>query len=142
MKNVRFGLLVLLGSMCLFGAQELNADQVYAFKYDDVEKFKTAFAEKHNQCFLVNKKTYSPIVIAIKTDRIKVFQYLIDSKSDIEKSCEDKTPLMYAAQYGKLDMVKELLKAGAKKDVSNPKGNKALDYAVRENNTAIIELLK
>jgi len=54
----------------------------------------------------------------------------------------NKTPLMYAAKYGHLDIAKLLLKSGAKKDLLSPKGKTALDYAKKYEQEAIISFLK
>ena len=56
-------------------------------------------------------------------------------------ACTGKTPLHYAAKYGRLEMLKKLIDAGA--DISKAyKGRTPLDYAKKYENTEIIEYLE
>ena len=48
------------------------------------------------------------------------------------------TPLIYAASNGKIEVVKELLKAGANKKLKDKRGRTAYDYARKEETKALL----
>ncbi|RZL44059.1 MAG: ankyrin repeat domain-containing protein [Pedobacter sp.] len=105
-----------------------------AFKADDYEILaKELKAEKLtvNDCLDVEGSSYSFFALAIRMDKTKIFDSLIANKADLEKTCADKTPLMYASKYGKLEMAIALIKAGANLKATNKEGKTALDYAKR-----------
>ena len=52
------------------------------------------------------------------------------------------TPLMFAVMANSTEMVKYLLKHGANPHIKDATGNSAIDYAKKEKNMEIIELLK
>lgn len=95
-----------------------------------------------NDCFELKEKPYSLFAISIKMDKQKVFSELINQKADLNKICEDKSPLMYAVKYGKLSMVKQLVEAGADVNVRNSEGANAFYYAQKYEQKEIEEYLK
>ncbi|WP_428071076.1 ankyrin repeat domain-containing protein [Chryseobacterium gambrini] len=95
-----------------------------------------------NDCFELKEKPYSLFAIAIKMDKKGVFSGLISQKADLNKICEDKSPLMYAVKYGKIAMVKELIEAGADISVRNSEGANAFYYAQKYQQKEIEEYLK
>lgn len=95
-----------------------------------------------NDCFELKEKPYSLFAIAIKMDKQKVFSELINQKADLNKICEDKSPLMYAVKYGKISMVKQLVEAGADINVRNSEGANAFYYAQKYQQKEIEEYLK
>ena len=95
-----------------------------------------------NDCFELKEKPYSLFAIAIKMDRQKVFSELINQKADLNQICEDKSPLMYAVKYGKINMVKQLIEAGADINVRNSEGANAFHYAQKYQQKEIEEYLK
>ncbi|MCY1661154.1 ankyrin repeat domain-containing protein [Chryseobacterium sp. SL1] len=95
-----------------------------------------------NDCFELKEKPYSLFAISIKMDKQKVFSELINQKADLNKICEDKSPLMYAVKYGKLIMVKQLVEAGADVNVRNSEGANAFYYAQKYQQKEIEEYLK
>ena len=55
---------------------------------------------------------------------------LLGAGADINKQTnEGSTPLMLAANYGKIEIVGELLKRGAKKELKNKNGKTAYDLS-------------
>lgn len=141
-KNLTVVLLLLF--VCKINAQELSSSQINAIKSDDTELFKQEFAkENYNQCFDIKESSYNILAIAIKMDMLKIFSYLLNNDEvDINKICDNKTPLMFAAKYGKEHLVKELIDKGADKNITNSKGYSAKNYAERENFPKIVELLR
>jgi ankyrin repeat protein len=49
---------------------------------------------------------------------------------------------MWAAVYGNDDAVKELLKAGADKSLKDEDGKTARDWAIKNNRTRVVEVLR
>lgn len=130
-------------SLQMLTAQELTSAQVEALKSDDVSLFQKEFPkETFDQCFNIKESSYNLLAIAIKMDTPNLFEFLLNSTIDLNKMCDNKTPLMFAAKYGKYDFAKKLVNKGADKTITNSKGYTARDYAERENFSAIVELLK
>ena len=94
-----------------------------------------------NECFQLQEKPYSLFAIAIKLEKEKIFNYLIEQKADVNKICEDKSPLMYAVKYGNLKFTKKLVEAGANINLENEEGKTAIDYAKKYAKKDILEYL-
>jgi ankyrin repeat protein len=84
-----------------------------------------------NDCFEIEGSSYSLLALAIRMEKPNIFNALMENKADLNKVCSDKNPLMYAAKYGKLEIAKALVKAGADLKLVNKEGKTALDYAVK-----------
>lgn len=124
-------------------AQELTQAQAQLVKQDDLELFKKEFTkDNYSQCYDIKESTYSLLAICIKIDSPKIFDYLLENGAKVNDICDDKTPLMFAAKYGKEDYALKLLKKGADKNITNSKGKTAKDYAEKNNYASIAEMLK
>lgn len=132
---------ILLMCVCSFAfAQQLNDKLKDAFKTDNAEAVLAEVkAQKAsvNDCFSIEETTYSLLAISIKMQRPQILNALIAAKADLDKVCNGKSPLMYAAKYGQLDFAKALVKAGANVAVANKDGETALDYAVKYKNKEV-----
>lgn len=95
-----------------------------------------------NECFKLKEKPYSLLAIAIKLEKHKLFDFLVEQKVDINKICEDKSPLMYAVKYGNITFVKKLVIAGADVKLENEEGRTAIDYAKKYDQKEILEYLQ
>jgi len=61
--------------------------------------------------------SYCPLSETIRFRAIKCFNWLISHGADVNRSCDGYVPpLMHAAKYGTLDMVKTLIAKGADKN--------------------------
>ena len=117
-------------------AQAIEADNpVVLFDELKTQKFEI------NDCFELKEKPYSLFAIAIKMNKQKIFSELINQKANLNKICEDKTPLMYAVKYGNITMVKHLVEAGAEVNAKNNEGKNAFDYAQKYGQKEIEEYL-
>ena len=129
----------------LVNAQQLNSPIKRALEADDSTALVSAVKEAQYQlddCFDVEGYGYTLLAISIKMNKAAVFSYLIGKKITLNKICKDKSALMFATKYGKLDMVKALVNAGADiKQLSDEKET-ALDYAVKYKQVAIEEYFK
>lgn len=127
----------------LLSAQELSNDQITILKYDNAAKFSELISKQDlEKCFTVKENSYTMLALAIKMNSTKVFDKLLEQRPDLEKICDGKTALMFAAKYGNTDFAKKLLESGAKKDTKTDKGYSALDYAKKYEKTEIVKLLE
>lgn len=122
-------------------AQELSADQLKTFRTDNLESFQKDFSqEDFSKCYTVNGTKTDLLSLSVKENKKNVFNYLV-SKTDVNKSCSDVTPLMNAAASGNMDAAKMLMKFGAKKEAKDSKGKTAKDYAVKNKQSAMAMVL-
>lgn len=123
-------------------AQEISSEIKYALKNDDAKALKKELNKENiNICFEVGNSEYSLLNLSIKLDAKACFELLLTKKVDVDKECSGKTPLMYSAKYGRLEMAKMLIKNNA--DINKKyKGRSALDYAKKYEKTALIEYFK
>ncbi|WP_449389188.1 ankyrin repeat domain-containing protein [Chryseobacterium lineare] len=122
-------------------AQELSAEQLKAFTTDNPESFQKVFnQEDFSKCYTVNGTKTNLLSLSVKENKKNTFNYLVN-KVDVNKSCSDVTPLMYAATSGNMDAAKILMKFGAKKDIKDNKGKTAKDYAAKSKQSAMVSVL-
>ncbi|KQM62549.1 ankyrin repeat domain-containing protein [Chryseobacterium sp. Leaf201] len=127
----------------LLSAQELTTEYKYMVTYDDLAKFSALVNKENiNTCYQNENNSYSLLALTIKLNSKQVFQKLISEKADLEKICDGKTPLMFAAKYGNLEFAKKLLENGAKKETKTDKGYSALDYAKKYEKAELVKLLE
>ncbi|WBX76645.1 ankyrin repeat domain-containing protein [Tenacibaculum ovolyticum] len=73
-----------------------------------------------------NISTFCKLIIAGNYDAVKM---LIENGTNINRKSTGLTPLMFAARYNKVEIVKLLIKKGAKLKVKSERGYTALNYA-------------
>jgi len=143
MKKIITATLVLGLSIFANGlfAQELSQEQSKAFTTDNLESFQKVFnQEDFSKCYTVNGTKINLLSLSVKENKRNTFNYLVN-KVDVNKSCTDVTPLMYAAISGNMDAAKILMKFGAKKDIKDSKGKTAKDHAVKNKQSAMTLVL-
>ncbi len=141
-KNRVLILLAALTALASFG-QELTNEIATHIKHGNTEKLeKFTSPELINECLgVADSKKYNYLAISIKLKSMKSLQFFIEKGSNINGVCADKTPLMYAAKYGQLEMAKYLVEKGADLNTSI-RGYTALDYARHYNHPEIRKYLK
>ncbi|WP_158974253.1 ankyrin repeat domain-containing protein [Cellulophaga sp. L1A9] len=89
-------------------------------------------------------KNVAPLSIAVAQSDLNTVKKFIEFGADIEVKTEvnGMTPLMYAARYNNVSMIKLLLDNGANKDAVSKMGFTALKYAELSGATAVSALLK
>lgn len=123
--------------------QELTNEHKQMLKYDNTAYFATLVNKENiNACYPIENTAYTLLGLAIKMNSKEIFQKLIDEKADLEKNCDGKTPLMFAAKYGNTELARKLLANGARKDTKTDKGYTALDYAKKYEKSEMIKLLE
>ena len=100
------------------------------------------------KCFNADKKVItsaydaSPLNVAILKGDIQSVLKFIEYGADVNEKSEEMTPLMTAARYNKVEIIKILLAQGAKPGVKNEKGFTALKYAQLSNAAEAVAILK
>ncbi|EJL68104.1 ankyrin repeat domain-containing protein [Chryseobacterium populi] len=124
-------------------AQELTNEHKQMLKYDNTAYFADLVNKENiNTCYQIENNSYTLLGLAIKMNSKEVFQKLIHEKADLNKACDGKTPLMFAAKYGNTQLTKKLLLSGAKKDIKTSAGYTALDYARKYEKPEIVKILE
>ena len=132
--NSRLKQLILITLFTTIGSasygQELTNKIAWSIKYGRTENFKHLIAaDRINECVGVeDSKKYNYLAISIKLKSMKSLRYFVENGADIEGVCADKTPLMYAAKYGRLEMARYLVQQGADLNATF-KGQNALNFA-------------
>ena len=106
-----------------------------------------SFASNTN--FIGNQKTQnifsespSTLAIAISKGEIETVKQFIESGTKVNKKLNGLTPLMYAARYNKVEIIKYLLQKGADRDIKDSQGFTALNYAELSYANEAIAILK
>lgn len=84
----------------------------------------------------------SALAIAISKGEIEIVKQFIESGTKVNKKLNGLTPLMYAARYNKVEIIKYLLQKGANRDIKDSQGFTALNYAELSNAYEAIAVLK
>ncbi|RXM41573.1 ankyrin repeat domain-containing protein [Flavobacterium sp. YO64] len=84
----------------------------------------------------------SPLNVAVSKGDLAFVKKLIEYGGDVNEISEDLSPLMIAARYNKVEIMKVLIANGAVVNKKNEKGYTALKYAELSNATDAIAILK
>ncbi|WP_103071688.1 ankyrin repeat domain-containing protein [Aquimarina sediminis] len=86
----------------------------------------------------------SPFCISIAKGDYEMVKKMVELGTEINKISEGMTPLMYAARYNRVEIIKLLIANGAKINMKNSKGYNAIKYAelsgAKEAKALLIEL--
>jgi len=145
MKKIISATLLLAISIFANGlfAQEISKDQMRIFQTDNLDGFKKVFKkDDFNKCFAIKENSYDLLALSVKYERKNIFNFLLGNTTDVNRLCNNQSPLMVAARYGKADMAQSLLKKGANKTLKNANGETAKDFAVKYEKANLTNLLK
>lgn len=134
MKKIISATLIIAISIFANGlmAQEISKDQMKIFQSDNLQEFKAAFkSDDFNKCFAIKENSYDLVALSVKYERKNIFNFLLSNTNDVNRMCNNQSPLMVAARYGKADMAQSLLKKGANRTLKNANGETAKDFAVK-----------
>ena len=84
----------------------------------------------------------SPLCNAILRGDMATVKKFIEYGTDVNEMSNGLTPLMFAARYNKLEILKYLIEKGADKQIKDERGNTALKYAENSKSLEAIEFLK
>lgn len=107
------------------------------------------FSFASNTNFIGNQKTLniysespSTLAVAISKGEMETVKKFIESGTKVNKKLNGLTPLMYAARYNKVEIIKYLLQKGADRNIKDSQGFTALKYAELSNAYEAIAILK
>lgn len=121
----------------------LPKELLSSIEKNDLKKFeKLSSGRDLNLCYqsTYDKKSLLALAIIYKAESIVI--YLIDKGCSISQVCANKTPLMYAAKYGHLDLVKLLISKGADVSTISEKGKTALSYSIEYEHPEVEDYLR
>lgn len=84
----------------------------------------------------------APLSVAISKGEIETVKKIIEYGADVNEKLNGITPLMYAARYNKVEIIKYLLLKGADRNIKDSQGFTALKYAELSNAYEAIAILK
>jgi ankyrin repeat protein len=84
----------------------------------------------------------APLSVAISKGEIETVKKFIEYGMDVNEKLNGMTPLMYAARYNKVEIIKYLLQKGADRNIKDSQGFTALKYAELSNAYEAIAVLK
>lgn len=84
----------------------------------------------------------SPLCLAISKGDLNAIKKLIEYGADVNEKSNGMTPLMFAARYNKVEIMKFLVTKGGKIKVKDSKGFTALKHAELSNAFDAIQYLK
>ncbi|GAA4270718.1 hypothetical protein GCM10022258_00110 [Aquimarina gracilis] len=88
------------------------------------------------------KSKVNPFCMAIVKGDLEAVKKMIELGSDVNERSEGMTPLMYAARYNRVDIIKVLVEKGANIKARDSKGYKAIYFAKLSNAKEAIALLE
>jgi len=84
----------------------------------------------------------SPLCTAIYKGDLATVKKFVEYGANINEESNGMTPLMFAARYNKVDIIKYLLEKGADKSVKDERGFTAVKYAELSNSAEAMAILK
>lgn len=94
---------------------------------------KNTVANLSNYEKVISKVTVSPFCTSIAKGDFETVKKLIELGADVNKKSNGMTPLMYAAKYNRVEIIKLLVEQGAKIDAKSDSGHTAFKYAEMSN---------
>lgn len=91
--------------------------------------------------FVTEYKDATPLAVAIVKGDLETVKKFIEYGADINQKSNGMTPLMIAARYNQVDILKLLLDKGANFKLTDDKGLTALRYAQLSNATQAAAML-
>jgi ankyrin repeat protein len=92
--------------------------------------------------FEIKHNFSAPLHVAVSKGDLEVVRKFIAYGANVNEQAEDMTPLMIAARYNKVEIIKVLLENGARPGDKNEQGFTALKYAQLSNAADAIAILK
>lgn len=150
MKFLKFSILLMFLTSTKILIAQSQALEIAAVKADDVKQLSSLVNDKNlNACFPEGDYSYTLLAQAVRNNAQKCFDILISKGANVNTSCDGYVPpIMHAAKYGRLEMLKVLIAKGADKnyvyhgEYTPADGETPLTYAEKYKQTAIVDYLK
>jgi len=84
----------------------------------------------------------SPLCNAILKGDLATVKKFVEYGADVNEMSNGLTPLMFAARYNKIEILKYLIEKGADKQIKDERGFTALKYAENSKSTEALAFLK
>ena len=135
--------LLIFCSTSFSSSPESNNDSIIlaSVKHGNTEKLAVLLRNEQERDRKYGDKERTLLSYSIENNQPLVAEYLLDIGFDVEKTDENKTPLMFAAKYGRDSIAKVLIDHGAEINAINSSRNTAFHYAAKYNNLGILKLL-
>ncbi|AZA78160.1 ankyrin repeat domain-containing protein [Chryseobacterium sp. G0186] len=106
-----FGMLV---SANMLSAQKMTQNKMKAIHSDDISTFKKQFIPgDYNKCFTIGNESFSPLGFSALSGKNTIVAFLLDNKVNVNKKCQNQTPLELAEEGKNTETAKLLLARGA-----------------------------
>ena len=92
--------------------------------------------------FAKELRTATPLATAIAKGDVETVKKFIEYGADVNEKSNGMTPLMIAARYNQVEIIKVLLDKGANLKLTDDKGLSALRYAELSNATQAADTLR
>ena len=89
----------------------------------------SSYKSNSNDIHIIQNYDRSPLNVAISQGDIETVKKFIEYGADVNKIFDGMSPLMTAARYNKVEIIKFLISKGASLSTKNEKGYTALKYA-------------
>ncbi len=110
-------LLGMLLSASMLSAQKLTQEKMKAIYSDNVATFKKQFTQgDYNKCFILGDTSYSPLTFSAQAGKMNIVKFLVDNKVNVNKKCQNRTPLEVLESSKRTEIIQFLIERGAKRD--------------------------
>ncbi|WP_300686572.1 ankyrin repeat domain-containing protein [Chryseobacterium sp.] len=101
----------------MFSAQKMTQEKMKAIYTDDITQFKKQFTPgDYNKCFTIGNESFTPLGFSTLSTKKTIVKFLLDSKVNINKKCQNQTPLEIAESSKNVEIAQYLIERGAKRD--------------------------
>ena len=140
MKTISLTIITLLLSMKLPAAQAGDRDIFDAARANDAVRVKQLVAE-HVNIDKPGADGFTPLILAAYSGSPEVVEVLLANHADVHVASRMGNALMAASFQGYAEIVKQLLKAGARVNDTNEAEGTALMFAALSGRTQVVQLL-
>lgn len=107
----------ILASANMLSAQKMTQDKMKSIHSDDIATFKKQFAPgDYNKCFMVGNESFSPLGFSALAGKNTIIAFLLDNKANVNKKCQNQTPLELADTGKNPETIKLLIARGGNRN--------------------------
>ena len=135
---LRIGLLI---SILFHVGNSWSQDVFECARSGNIEVIESLWAHNNDTINAHDNNGFSPLILATYRSQVKVVEFLISKKVEVDYNSQEGTALLGACYKGNLEIAKLLISAGIDVDTIGGRGASALIYAVQSRNTELVQLL-